>query len=411
EEQRRRILNDLKSEEAGLVSVMAQLLAAMTPPHAPGSSEADNALIQPSEWVPGLMKITVPDVLKGRTLTYDVQLPPEYDPWRQYPAVVTLRGRGTSTEQQIDWWAGTYNQQAQLRTGPAARQGYIVIAPDWARSTQGRYEYTANEHAAVLAALRDAMGRFSIDTNRVFLSGHSMGGDAAWDIGLAHPDLWAGVIPISAVATRKEKRDPKYVTVYWENARMVPLYLVGGSKDTERLLLNSREFDRYLKRPHFDTQIVEYLGRGHEHFQDEIHRIFDWMAVHERDFLPTEFEAVTMRPWDSFFWWIELEGLPENATVLPHDWPRGGRALPIKGRVTNQADVRISAGVKDRITVFLAPPLVDFSNEVTIFVSNRRRARGVQPELVTILEDARTRRDRLQPFWAKVEIPLKRQRP
>ena len=44
--------------------------------------------------------------------------------------------------------------------------------------------------------LRDAMRRFSIDSDRVFLSGHSIGGDAAWDIGLAHPDLWAGVIPI-----------------------------------------------------------------------------------------------------------------------------------------------------------------------------------------------------------------------
>ena len=50
--------------------------------------------------------------------------------------------------------------------------------------------------------LRDACKRFSIDIDRVFLSGHSMGGDAAWDIGLAHPDLWAGVIPIVAAADK-----------------------------------------------------------------------------------------------------------------------------------------------------------------------------------------------------------------
>ena len=69
-------------------------------------------------------------------------------------------------------------------------------------------------------SLRDACRRFSIDTDRVFLSGHSMGGDAAWDIGLAHPDLWAGVIPIVAQSDR-------YCTLYWENARYVPFYVVG----------------------------------------------------------------------------------------------------------------------------------------------------------------------------------------
>ena len=35
---------------------------------------------------------------------------------------------------------------------------------------------------------------FSIDTDRVFLSGHGVGGDAVYDIGLAHPEHWAGVI-------------------------------------------------------------------------------------------------------------------------------------------------------------------------------------------------------------------------
>ncbi|GAH02244.1 unnamed protein product, partial [marine sediment metagenome] len=29
-----------------------------------------------------------------------------------------------------------------------------------------------------------------------------MGGDAAWDIGLSHPDLWAGVIIVSGKAGR-----------------------------------------------------------------------------------------------------------------------------------------------------------------------------------------------------------------
>ena len=72
----------------------------------------------------------------------------------------------------------------------------------------------------MLASLRDACRRFAVDTDRVFLSGHSMGGDAAWDIGLAHPDLWAGVIPIVG------RIADSYCTFYWENARNVPFYVV-----------------------------------------------------------------------------------------------------------------------------------------------------------------------------------------
>ena len=65
------------------------------------------------------------------------------------------------------------------------------------------------------------------------------GGDAVWDIGLAHPDLWAGVIPIVGTAG-------KYVARYWENGRHVPMYFVGGEMDGDRMALNARDLDRYL---------------------------------------------------------------------------------------------------------------------------------------------------------------------
>ena len=43
--------------------------------------------------------------------------------------IVSLHGAGGTPEKQIDWWAGTYNKQTDLRLGQASRHGYIVIAP------------------------------------------------------------------------------------------------------------------------------------------------------------------------------------------------------------------------------------------------------------------------------------------
>ena len=179
--------------------------------------------------IPGMFEITVPGLPEDPRIKYYLQLPPEYDPYRRYPCIVTLNGAGTTPQQQIDWWAGAYNSDVQNRFGQATRHGYIVIAPRWTREHQRSYEYTAREHAAVLYTLRDACKRFSIDTDRVFLSGHSMGGDAAWDIGLAHPDLWAGVIPIVATADKYVKHK------YRENAKYLPLYFVCGEKDGNKL--------------------------------------------------------------------------------------------------------------------------------------------------------------------------------
>jgi len=284
---RQALLDKLGTMEGGTPSYVSKILQFMKPP-------LSDAEVETESEIPGYFLMRVPGV-PGRTdFFYYVQLPPGYDPYRKYPTVVTLRGSGTTAEQQIDWWAGTHSDKARLRLGQAARQGYIVIAPVWAEEHQFEYNYSAVEHAAVLFSLRHAMRHLAIDTDRVFLSGHSMGGDAAWDIGLAHPDLWAGVIPIVATAD-------KYVARYWENARQVPFYFVGGELDGNRRELNSRDFDRYLTKNNFDTVIVEYRGRGHEHFQDEIQDIFTWMNLHQRRFFPKEFEVASMRPWDNFF--------------------------------------------------------------------------------------------------------------
>lgn len=391
---RDQILESLSRQEGATPERLARVLAHIKPP-----LEA-----QPVEGKPGYYALEVPGVGREPPVRYYVQLPPEYDPYRRYPTIVTLRGAGTTAELQVDWWAGAWNQ-AGVRTGQAARHGYIVIAPDWPAEHQKQYTYSAREHTAVLQALRDACRRFSIDTDRVFLSGHSMGGDAAWDIGLAHPDLWAGVIPIVAQAD-------KYVSLYWENAALVPFYFVCGELDGGKMSTNARDLDRYLNRG-YNATVVEYLGRGHEDFYDEILRLFDWMGRMQRNFFPREFAAVSMRPWDNFFWWVELEGYPARSMVDPTQWPppSGFRPIKTEAAVTaNNNGLRVQAR-SARITIWLAPEMVDFQRQIVVIVNGMRANppnRVVQPDVAVMLEDARLRADRRHPFWAKLTVPTGR---
>ena len=69
------------------------------------------------------------------------------------------------------------------------------IAPEYNVPGQGKaYHYSTGEHAAAELSLRDARKRYSIDSDRVYLAGQLEGANMAWDFGLAHPDLFAGVV-------------------------------------------------------------------------------------------------------------------------------------------------------------------------------------------------------------------------
>jgi pimeloyl-ACP methyl ester carboxylesterase len=381
---------ELRDMEGATVERVAQILKLMKPP-IETSKDAERGV--------GQFELNVSGIADEADFRYVVQLPPEYDPLRRYPTIVALADDGVSAEQMLDFWAGQVDKAKDgERLGQATRHGYITIAVDWRQPHQFVYDYSAREHHVVLGAVRDACRRFSVDTDRVFLTGHGIGGDAAWDIAIAHPDVWAGVIPICAVGGR-------YVTRYADNARYVAWYVVGGELDGDKMSRNAQQLDRYLK-PNTDATVVEFLGRGYEPFGDEIQRLFDWMGRRVRT-VPKEIDYVTLRPWDNFAWWLEVDGIPEKSMVAPASWPptKGVRPFRFGGKVL--ATNRIIATAKvAKATVWLSPELVDFNEKLVVEVNNRPispRDRYVKPDLNVLLDDARSRADRQHPFWAKLE--------
>jgi pimeloyl-ACP methyl ester carboxylesterase len=369
---------------------------------APQESAQDAAA--PPQGIPGLFKLTCKGPAEQPQITYYVQLPPEYDPYRRYPVIVTLNGAATTPQQQIDWWAGGFNEQSQMRTGQATRHGYIVVSPVWQKEYQRKYEFSLREHACVLNPLRDVFRRFAVDTDRVFLTGHSMGGDAAWDVGLAHPDLWAGVMPIVATSD-------KYIRFYADNAALLPMYFVSGERDGNRLAENAVDWDSYLKRSSatlWDIMVIQYLGRGHEHYHDEIQNLFTWMNLHKRNFFPASFEAKSMRQWDNFFWYVEAGQFPATSIVHPVEWtganPPRSKPASVEGKLLPKAvnGVNVDSTAR-KVTVWLSPEMVNFDERVTVNINNKDIRGSFAPKVEDLLEDVRTRADRQHPFWLKVQ--------
>lgn len=425
EDARRRqaILDELADIEGAQPEYVAKILALLPPPlplpdplavqPAEPDLEAEAAVDEDAEEeapepqaaataIPGYYEISV-ETPQG-TVEYAVQLPPEYHPLRKYPAIVAMHPIGATPPLEIEWWSGVYNPAMQMRTGQAARQGYVVIAPQWTRLGQTAYEYTPREHHRVLASLRDAMRRISIDSDRVYLSGHREGASGAWDIALAHPDLWAGLVAIGADAA-------KYVLHYGPNGKYVPMYFLTGdiAGAPNPLTRNGAVLDSYMA-PGYDCMVVLYRGRGDELFYEDINSIFDWLrlSAHRRPSPPREIEAASMREGDQFFWWLEFPEMLENVAINPilYDQAKRLRAGKVEARVVEGNNIRIAQAPAQRFDVHLTPEMgIDMSQPITIRSGSRNTTHQFDGSLEVMLEDARRRADRQHVFWDTVTVP------
>ncbi len=388
---RKAILDKLRTLEGAQPEYVDRMLGLLPPP----LDWPEGSAVKGSD---GFYSVTTDNAV------YAIQLPPEYNPLRSYPCIVSLHNAGGYAEDQIDYWAGQQtagppNDAAKSRIGHAARHGFIVVAPVWSRASQRSYEYTQVEHARVMAALRDAMRRSSIDSDRVFLSGHGEGGSAAWDISLAHPDLWAGLIAINATPS-------KTVHHFQANARYVPMYLLMGELDAMRA--DGAIMDDYMSFNH-EAMVVMYRGRGREPFFDEIPRMFEWMKspAHVRRPIPDEIEVATMRDGDQFYWWLELGPLKPDVRIDPILWDQTARIRSgkISASIGTDNQIRIR-GPAEQFRVLLRPqPSIDLSKEVVIRFGTRAYRFQYDGTLDTLLEDARRRADRKRAFWLDVTVP------
>jgi pimeloyl-ACP methyl ester carboxylesterase len=334
----------------------------------------------------------VPDDDNAEPTEYVVHLPPEYNPLYSYPAIVALHdGRGPRSA--VAWWAGE-----------ADRRGYIVVAPQYNLPGQSPdYRYTTSEHAAVELALRDARRRYSIDSDRVFVGGSLIGGNMAWDYGLAHPDLFAGAVVVSGLPA-------KYVPRYLDHHEYLPLYYVTGDLAPASVELT---FGKFLKPRIFkawDVTYVEYNRRGLEDFPEEIIPIFDWMDKHRRTPYLKSFTAGSARESDNRFFGVVIREFATGRTMAPE-------TVDMLGQNLNPATFRFSAstlsngcridgtrGIR-RLDLWLGPKQFDFARKVSVRINGGRPIKGQdQLDIATMLDDLRIRGDRRQVYWHKITV-------
>jgi len=406
--QRRQILAELLELEGVTPQLVIDLIPQLPPILPTGGLQAGVATRIPVEDFEGRLQAAIGQRLDENApaeTAYHVLLPTEYSPDHAYPMIVALHAAGRNPEWELRWWGGTAGEPLQSQ-----RRGYIVIAPEYLDADAKSYETSAATHERIELAIRDARLRFNVNSDRVFLTGHGTGANAAFEVGSSMPDVFAGVMPISGeISTMVRRLD--------DNAEQMPWYVVNGQLDRTVFETNARPLDRWMKKG-FDTIYCEFVGRGYESFYAEIHNLFDWMELYQRRPLPEEFNFKSVRADRSRVFWLDSEQRQLS--------PRGLRSAQARvtqaafSRTINQTPKNIESHIlkgspqRSRIiikssgqvhTLWLTPEMVDFGKRLQVTVNGQSRHNDfVEPSIKAVLEDFRQRGDRQRVFQVQLDL-------
>src|SRR5262245_52280166 len=192
----------------------------------------------------------------------------------------------------------------------ATERGFIVAAPIWGK---GEYNFSPDEHEVVLETLRDLRRKYQVDSDRVFLTGFGYGANMAYDVGLSHPDLFAGVLPVCGSPEMHARR-------YATNGQYVPMFIVNGDHMGKAIQNTQTHLEKWILSG-YPVLYLQYRGRGLEWFPVEVTNMLDWMALKKRNTPLTTLgsrshEFKTCRPTDNRFYWLTVDAInPAHARV------------------------------------------------------------------------------------------------
>ncbi|HUK90395.1 MAG TPA: dienelactone hydrolase family protein [Blastocatellia bacterium] len=199
---------------------------------------------------------------------HQVYVPPKWSAGQKWPVVLYLHGAGERGEDNV--------LQTQVGFGPAIRQyperfPCIIVFPQCRKSAW--WNQPEMEEVA-LKALELTIKEFNCDTNRIYLTGISMGGYGAWDLAGKNSGKFAAIAPVCggivlpasirsllAPPAVDESGDP-YLTAA-KKIGSTPVWIFHGGADPVVPVAESQQMEKALKTLGGTVKYTEYPGVGH----------------------------------------------------------------------------------------------------------------------------------------------------
>jgi len=293
-----------------------------------------------------VQKITFISRIDSSVQYFALRFPKNYQKDREYSLIVSLHGAGVEAVNQAESYLP---KDWAFIACPTNRRPFGFDWQDW-----GRID--------ALEVIEYLKRKYPIDTNRIYLTGHSMGGHGVWHIGLLYPSLFAAIAPgagwpshqlyvpwtfqrsevfassqVLAIRNRVLKIDQ--TLPFLENALNLPIFIFHGSRDDNVPPLFARMFASYLADLGYRYFYKEVPQKRHWYYLDEgtvcvdDPEIMEFFQKEKRDPFP---KRIIFQTSDldiaSQAYWLKITELEKDQEVGRIEGEVRGETIEIKSK-------------------------------------------------------------------------------
>ena len=223
----------------------------------------------------------------GLELLYQIYMPKNYDPSKEYPCILYMHSAGTRCDDNQHIYANEAKFLRNFEASAYANEA-IIIAPccpktdKWVPANawnEVTYDFVNTEPTRYMKATTElfaaARDKLSIDESRLYLYGMSMGGFATWDLLARNPDTFSAAIPVAGAG------DPSVVSLLGKTA----IWIFHGTEDpTVPFSSGQAMYDALMAVGRTDVKFTRFEGDGHGIWTKTANTegLFDWLFAQKR---------------------------------------------------------------------------------------------------------------------------------
>lgn len=335
----------------------------------------------------GFYRLAYRDEIDGSPQFCRAYLPAHYSAAKKWPLVIQMHGFNPGNPRYVGWWAADSRHSGIAAEFPGHQE--VIYMEVHGRGNAG-YVYLGDQD--VVRALAEAKKHFSVDEDRVYLTGDSMGGWGTWNIGTRHPELFAAIAPVFGGAdyhvdlTEEQlaKLDPgrrfyQERASSWSTADSLlnlPIFVHHGDVDQSVNIDYSRWGVRMLQRWGYDVRYHEYPGYGHESLLGEGNAAvsIEWFLGHTRNANPAHVRVRSADLRTAQAYWVRVDQMESPAAFMVVD-----------AEVVNRSTLRLNTQNIQALTLSPAASLIDPAKPLRVVWNGETRDTRVEQGRVQLL--------------------------
>ncbi|MCH2208605.1 MAG: prolyl oligopeptidase family serine peptidase [Lentisphaerales bacterium] len=214
------------------------------------------------------------------SLKYRIFKPADYSENKKYSLILTLHGsslRGSDNKAQLKESRGPMELKRYIKknklnaiiVSPQCPSGERWVETPWYEDSHTMPEKPNPTMTLTIALMKSLIQNLSVDSNRVYVTGLSLGGFGCWDIIQREAEMFAAAIPICGGGD----------TAQAIKLKNLPIWIFHGDSDFVVKTKRSRDMFAALQKVQANVKYTEYPNTGHDSFTPTYNndKVLDWL--------------------------------------------------------------------------------------------------------------------------------------